>query len=133
MVLLVAESTDRFRAVFSFGPIDDVAHYPPDLLPFDPSDPRELELRSPGRWLQSIQVPVFVFEGEDEPANVPALAAMAQASRNPLAHFLAIPNVHHFSILAPMNELVAGVLRSGDGDLSQLALTPDDVCLIFAR
>jgi acetyl esterase/lipase len=55
LVLLVAECSDRFRAVFSFGPADNVAGYGPEYLPFDSSNPREIELRSPGRWLASIK------------------------------------------------------------------------------
>lgn len=132
LVLLVAECSDRFRAVFSFGPVGEITDYPPDMLPFDPSDPREFELRSPGRWLHSIRTPVFVFEGMED-GNAAALAAMARASSNPLAHFLAIPNVDHFSVLAPMNELIAETLASGNGDLSKLALTQDEVNLIFGR
>jgi dipeptidyl aminopeptidase/acylaminoacyl peptidase len=51
LVLLTAECSDRFRAVFSFGPADDVAGYGLDseYLPFDTSNAKELELRSPGR------------------------------------------------------------------------------------
>src|SRR5213078_4101010 len=45
LVLLAAECSDRFRAVFSFGPVDDVAGYEPQYLPFDTSNPREVELR----------------------------------------------------------------------------------------
>ena len=40
LVMLVAESTDRFRAVFSFGPADDVRGYGPSYLPFDTSEPQ---------------------------------------------------------------------------------------------
>ncbi len=63
LVLLVAECSDRFRAVFSFGPVDNVAGYPPQYLPFDTTSSREIELRSPIRWLHGIKSPVFVFEG----------------------------------------------------------------------
>src|SRR5437667_5755760 len=35
LALLVAECSDRFRAVFSFGPADDVSGYGPEYLPFD--------------------------------------------------------------------------------------------------
>ena len=55
LVLLTATASDRFRAVFSFGPAEDVAGYGPEYLPFDRSNPRELQLRSPGRWLQSVR------------------------------------------------------------------------------
>ena len=39
LAMLVGESTDRFRAIFTFGPIDDVRHYGKDNLNFDLSDP----------------------------------------------------------------------------------------------
>ncbi len=54
LVLLVSECSDRFRAVFAFGPVSDVSYYPSEFTPFDTSNRREVELRSPGRWLGSI-------------------------------------------------------------------------------
>src|SRR5579864_4486114 len=62
LVLLTAECSDKFRAVFSFGPADEVAGYGQEYIPFDTSNRRELQLRSPGLWLSSIRSPVFVFE-----------------------------------------------------------------------
>src|SRR5690242_291499 len=38
MALLTAESSDRFRAVFSFGPVDDVSGYPSEYTPFNTWD-----------------------------------------------------------------------------------------------
>src|SRR5207253_1872131 len=63
LVLLTAECSDAFRAVFSFGPIDDVLGYGLTYNPFALTDPKELQLRSPARWLHSIRSPVFVLEG----------------------------------------------------------------------
>ena len=70
LVMLVAASTDRFRAVFSFGPVEDVRGYPGQFLPFDTANPREIELRSPGRWLHSVRCPLFVFEGTEWTGNL---------------------------------------------------------------
>jgi dipeptidyl aminopeptidase/acylaminoacyl peptidase len=81
LVMLTAASTDRFRAVFSFGPADDVGGYPAEYIPFDTSRPKEIELRSPGRWLDSVRSPLFVFEGTDRPGNIEALRKMARAPR----------------------------------------------------
>ena len=89
LALLVAECSDRFRAIFSFGPADNVGGYGPEYLPFDTSNPRELELRSPGRWLASIKAPTFVFEGMVQ-GNIDSLRAMARSSTNPQLHFLAV-------------------------------------------
>src|SRR5579883_2120046 len=66
LALLVAESTDRFRAVFAFGPVDDVSGYGSKDLTFDLKNPREVQLRSPIHWLDSIHSPVFVFEGSSQ-------------------------------------------------------------------
>src|SRR5262249_50438812 len=89
LVLLTAECTDRFRAVFSFGPVDNVAGYGPEYIPFDARDRRELELRAPILWLHSVKCPVFVFEGTRQ-GNLAPLQAMARASKNSLAHFLPV-------------------------------------------
>lgn len=110
LVLLVAESTDRFRAVFSFGPVDDVRAYPPEFLPFDATDPRELDLRSPGQWLHSIRVPTFVFEGVLD-GNTDALRALAGPSNPQLRAFL-VPKADHFSVLAPVSRVIADKLVS---------------------
>ena len=99
LVLLVAECSDRFRAVFSFGPVGRVAGYGPEYLPFDTTSARELELRDPIRWLHAIKSPVFVVEGENSPGNVNALREMEQASSNPQVRFLAVSGAEHFSIL----------------------------------
>ena len=106
LVLLVAEATDRFRAVFSFGPASDVAYYPSEFIPFNTSNPREVKLRSPGPWLSSIHGPTFVFEGTDQ-GNLSSLQAMAKATKNPMVHFLPVTGATHFSILAPTNALIA--------------------------
>ncbi|HWH68599.1 MAG TPA: prolyl oligopeptidase family serine peptidase [Candidatus Sulfotelmatobacter sp.] len=60
LALLVAESTDRFRAVFSFGPVCNVAGYGAENLPFNLRDRQEVELRTPALWLHAIPRPTFV-------------------------------------------------------------------------
>jgi acetyl esterase/lipase len=132
LVLLAAESSDRFRAVFSFGPADNVAGYPPEYLPFDRADPREVELRSPGRWLHSVRVPTFVFEGTVQ-GNLGALQTMARASTNAKAHFRPVKGATHFSILAPTTALIAGKILHDDGPECNIAFTDDELNKPFAR
>jgi Fe-S cluster assembly iron-binding protein IscA/alpha/beta superfamily hydrolase len=105
LVLLTAECSNRFRAVFSFGPANDVIGYGPKYNPFAFSDPKEFQLRAPGRWLHSIRSPVFVFEGTG--GNLHALQAMARSSKNPLVHFFEVKGTDHFGVLAPTNRLIA--------------------------
>jgi dipeptidyl aminopeptidase/acylaminoacyl peptidase len=127
LVLLVAECSDRFRAVFSFGPAENVAGYGPQYMPFDPRNPREIELRSPGRWLASIRSPVFIFEGTIKSANLNSLQAMARASTNPKAHFLPVRGADHFSLLAPTTRLIAARILRDDGPTCNLTFTEEEV------
>ncbi len=126
LALLVAEQSDRFRAVFSFGPVDEIAGYGRDFLPFDLRQPQELALRSPGRWLSSIGSPTFVFEGMDR-GNVRPFHAMNLASRNPQLHFVAVDGADHFSVLAPMNRLIARRIIEDTGPDTILAFPEDAV------
>lgn len=126
LVLLVSECSDRFRAVFSFGPADDVAGYGPEYLPFDASNPREVELRSPGRWLAAVRVPTFVIEGAAD-GNVGSLQAMSRASTNPQLHFLLVQGATHFSVLAPACRLLADKVVHDTGAAGSLTLAEDEL------
>jgi dipeptidyl aminopeptidase/acylaminoacyl peptidase len=132
LVLLVAECSDRFRAVFSFGPVHNVGGYPPEYLPFDTSNPREVELRSPGPWLGSIKSPTFVFEGTVK-GNINALQALARASTNPNTYFIKVRGANHFSVLAPTNRLLAGKILLDTGAACNLTCTEDEVSKLFGR
>jgi acetyl esterase/lipase len=134
LALLVAESSSRFRCVFSFGPIDDVSGYGADsgFLPFDLSNRKEVELRSPGYWLSSIQSPVWVFEGNSG-GNIEPLRAMAKASTNPKTHFIEINGANHFATLAPTNKIIARKILEDAGETSAITFTEEEVNKSFAR
>ncbi|MCI0380887.1 MAG: prolyl oligopeptidase family serine peptidase [Gemmataceae bacterium] len=132
LVLLVAECSERFRAVFSFGPVNNVSGYPTQYLTFDLSNPRELDLRSPGRWLHSIKSPVFVFEGTVE-SNLHALQAMARNSTNANVKFLPVDGADHFNVLAPTNRLIAERILRDDGAKCNLAFTDEELRKPFGR
>lgn len=126
LVLLVAEASPRFRAVFSFGPVDNVAGYGQEMLPFNAADNRELEMRAPIRWLQSIKSPVFVMEGAVQ-GNLEPLQAMAKSPHPSAVSFLVVPGVDHFSILAPANQLIAGKILKDDGPTCNLTITEQEL------
>jgi dipeptidyl aminopeptidase/acylaminoacyl peptidase len=132
LVLLVAECTDRFRAVFSFGPASDVSYYPSQFTPFDTSNRREVELRSPGRWLNSIHAPTFVFEGTEQ-GNLSSLQAMAAATNNPMVRFLPVKGASHFSILAATNSIIASKIPHDEGPTSTITFTEEELSRPFAR
>lgn len=124
LVLLVAASTDRFRAVFSFGPIADVRRYPPEYVPFDLTNDREVVLRTPALWLHSIRSPTFVFEGTEQ-GNLDALSELGRRSKNPLVHFQAIQGADHFSVLAPLNQTLAQRILQDDGKVNPFHSSDD--------
>ncbi len=122
LVMLCAAASNRFRAVFSFGPIDDVSGYSPRWAGMVRTDnEKEVALRSPGRWLHSIQSPTFVFEGER--GNDYSLLAMQSSNKNPLAKFYLVPDRDHFDILAPVNRLLAQKILADTGPTSTLSVT----------
>jgi dipeptidyl aminopeptidase/acylaminoacyl peptidase len=132
MVLLVSECSDRFRAVFSFGPTNDVAGYPPQFITFDRSNAKEGRLRSPGYWLGSIKSPTFVMEGTKD-GNINALRVMAGTSKNVNAHFLTVNGATHFSILAPANKLIAEKILRDDGATCNLSIMEPELNRLFGK
>ena len=63
LALLVAEATDGFRAVFSFGPAENPALYGAANLTYNPFRANENRLRSPIHFLGGIKSPTYVIEG----------------------------------------------------------------------
>ncbi|MFO0964313.1 MAG: prolyl oligopeptidase family serine peptidase [Gemmataceae bacterium] len=133
MALLVAEYSDRFRAVFSFGPTDDVNRYPGEFKVFDTTSRKDVELRSPIHWLGSIRSPTFVFEGAGEGGNVLALQSLARTSRNPKAHFFLVNGADHFSTLAPINRLIAAKILRDTGAECDIAFTEAELNGLFGK
>jgi acetyl esterase/lipase len=123
--MLVAESSSRFRAVFAFGPVDDVRNYGGAFIYHDPSNEQEAVLRAPGRWLRSVQNPLFVFEGTE--GNIEDLNLMRERSANPRIRFFPIKGQDHFEILAPINELIAKKILAATSATSAIEITEADL------
>ena len=108
LALLVAESTDLFCGVFSFGPAAEAESY--GTLTFDVNNPQEWYLRSPIHFLDEITTPTFVIEGEFGRSQ--DLQELADASLNPDLHFIEIPNADHFAPLAKVNRFLAHKIQT---------------------
>jgi acetyl esterase/lipase len=132
LAMLVAESTDRFRGVFSFGPVADVEGYGTDYMPsFDTSNPKEIRLRSPGYWLGAVRKPLWVLEGTSR-GNIDSLRAMKKISTNPRIHFIGAEGTDHFAILAPTNELLANkILQDRAGSATNINISEKEVNQLF--
>lgn len=123
LVLLVAESTDKFRAIFSFGPADRVEGYGPEFCPFDRNNPKENDLRSPLGWLHGIKNPTFVFEGAIQ-GNAVCLQNMNGVNSNPKVNFFAVLGKNHFDLLSPVNKLIAERILKDNGPECNLTFSP---------
>jgi Fe-S cluster assembly iron-binding protein IscA/pimeloyl-ACP methyl ester carboxylesterase len=132
LALLTAECADTFRAVFSFGPMDDVLGYGLQFNPFVLTDPKELRLRSPGQWLHSMRSPVFVFEGAKD-GNADSLRKMAGQAKNPKAHFFVVKGANHFNVLGPTNRLIVEKVLKDTGKDCNLAFTEEEVNKAFGK
>jgi dipeptidyl aminopeptidase/acylaminoacyl peptidase len=137
MVLLAAECSPRFRAVFCIGPTDDIRDYPSQFdhlfQPFDTSNQREFELRAPGLWLDSIQIPVFVFAGTVNDGALPSLEKMSRTSTNSKIHFFRVAGANHFDILAPTNRLIAEKILRDDSPKCKITFTTGELNKPFAK
>ncbi len=123
LAMLVGASTELPRAVFAFGPVADVRRYGSEWIPPADADAREVELRSPGSWLHSVKAPMFVIEGADGESNADELRRMQAASKNHRIRFFAVPGVDHFSVLAPVNEVIAAkILKATSAAPLELSL-----------
>lgn len=113
LALLVAEATDLYRAVFSFGPVPDLADYGGRDWPWDTSNPRELRLRSSIHFLDSITTPTLVIEGTG--GNIEDLEKLESINANPLVETLALDRADHFTPLAPINRELARAILADSG------------------
>lgn len=116
LVLLVSEvasqtAPDLFKAVVSYGP----------ALKINWGNDREVDfdyrLRSPEYFLDEIRVPTFVIEGVKELSDVSRLESICKSTRNANLTCLFIKPYNHFSILAPMNSLIADQILLGGNNI----------------
>jgi len=133
LAMLVAESTNRFRSVFCFGPVTTVIGYGTDQLTFDTSNRKELELRAPVKWLEKIHDSTFVFEGTGQPSNISSLRALSRATRNPKLHFLPVEGATHFTILRPISRLIAQKILRDDGSESNIVFDEKDLAGVMRQ
>lgn len=128
LALLVAASTDVFRAVFAFGPVEHVGAYGGDLIYCDPESEMEMALRSPMFWLKDISSPTFAIEGTD--GNIDSLRSLRQLSENPSLQFFEIQHTNHFAVLAPINRLIAAKVRCAAN--LPLSISQSELSALFA-
>jgi dipeptidyl aminopeptidase/acylaminoacyl peptidase len=112
LALLTAACSDRFRAVFAFGPVADVSVYGQENLPFDINNAQEVKLRSPIQWLRGIKSPTFVFEGS-RGGNVDDVQAMRSITPSVVCQI--VDGHDHFSLLAQVTPRIAAAILADRG------------------
>ncbi len=126
LALLVAEYTNVFRAVFSFGPVEDVAGYGKEFNPFNIRDTQEVRMRSPIHWLHGITKPTFVIEGADD-GNDDSLKALQRRSTNSKVQFYLVGDRSHFSVLKPANRVIAKKILADRGASCNITLNEKEL------
>lgn len=118
MAMLVGECSDRYRAIFSLGPVAAVDQYGGNYTYCNTKDKTEMKLRSPIYWLHCVQSPMYVFEGGVDGNWDGAIDIMAQKNTNPKIQFFKIDGHDHFSVIAPIAELLARQIVSGNVNIT---------------
>jgi acetyl esterase/lipase len=132
LALLVAESTDRFRAVFAFGAVGNAKSYA-DEATFDVTDEKEVRLRSPMFFTSAIRSPTFVLEGASPPSNAGALPYLLPKEAGSPVRTFAVKGVSHFGILAPVTRLVAAKIAADSGAKARIELTDAELAAAVGK
>ncbi|MCP5092539.1 MAG: prolyl oligopeptidase family serine peptidase [Gammaproteobacteria bacterium] len=118
MVMMVGACSDRYRAIFSLGPVAVAGQYGGDYVYCDPNDEKEMILRSPIFWLHCVKSPMYVFEGAEN-GNWEAVQLMVEENSNPQIQFFEVPGLDHFSVIAPLAEVLSEQIVKGQVNVTR--------------
>lgn len=123
--LLASEYTDKFRAVFCFGAVDEIRYHNNSQFTFDTGIEDEYTMRSPIYWLDNIKTPTFLIEGSE--GNSANLLRMEEASENDNIHCYVIDNADHFAVLAPITPVLAQKILADTGAEVNISVTQEEL------
>jgi len=133
IALLGAEVPGNFRAAFSFGGAPDLRWVLFDgtgygNTPFYYKNTQEVYLRSPIHFVKFIKQPTFYFEGEDSSyiRDAMIMQRMAKESNIPFTAFI-VKGGDHFSILAPLTNMIAYKILQDTGPQCNITVSEDEV------
>lgn len=131
-VLLGNEYSKGFRAAFSLGGVPDLklrleAGRMMVAVPFDQTNPKELDLRSPRTYITSLKSPTFYFEGaENYWQEFNEIEEVAKANNVPFRAFR-IDGADHFNIVHPVTQLVAKKILQDTAEKTNIQFTKEDI------
>jgi dienelactone hydrolase len=123
--LLASEYTDKFRAVFCYGAVDEVKYHNNSQFTFDTDNKEEYKMRSPIYWLDSVKSPTFLIEGSD--GNSANLKKIERTSKNENIHCYVMEDADHFSVLAPLTRVVAQKILADTGTEPNITITQEEL------
>jgi dipeptidyl aminopeptidase/acylaminoacyl peptidase len=138
LALLASEMTNNFRAAFCIGGVTDLDRVFADgkgyeVTPFDLANRKEVEARNPIAFIDSLQTPMFYFEGGDS-WEAPAACQMqllARRSNRPF-HKIIVPRAHHWSVLQPASALIAQKILADSGPRCSITIDVKEARLAYA-
>ena len=118
LAMLIGEYTDRYRGVFSLGPVAAAEQYGGQFVYCDTDNEVEMKLRSPIHWMHCVKTPMFVFEGEEGNWDG-AVEVMAKKNTNSKIQFFKVDDFDHFDVIAPVAEMLADQILGGNVNITQ--------------
>ena len=129
LALLVAQSTDEFKAVFSFGPVAASTQYGAENVLHDLSSDKEIELRAPALFMNAIKADTYILEGSE--GNIDALRQLESYTMNQRVRFVEVEGSDHFELLQPINEYIANKMLTNMD--SPLILTAKELLSAYGK
>ncbi len=120
---------EKFRAVFSFGPVEDIKNHNQTQFTFDPEIKEESALRSPIYWIKDIKTPTFIIEGEN--GNSANLKALQRADKNDFTEYFIMEDADHFTGLAPATSVIADKILADTDTECNITLNEDELDLAY--
>ncbi len=127
--LLTAEASEKFRAVFAFGPVAYITNYSYDNFTFDAENKKEYKMRSPAYWLNSISTPTYIFEGDSRPSNASSLMELKEINHNSMLNCYLVKSKDHFSILAPVTRIISEKINNDVDSVWNQTFTDEELTL----
>jgi acetyl esterase/lipase len=122
MVLLAAESSSRYRAVFAFGPVGDMRNYGSSSCVPASASAAELKARAPMEFLGEIVSPTFIIEGMQS-GNGALFPYLRRKAGKADIHFVEVAGGTHFTTLAPGCDVIAKAILADNGPTPALDIT----------
>ena len=122
LALIAAAHAPRLKGAYVFGPTHDVSEYGRTGTALDRATGPELWMRNPVSFVEYLRVPTQVIEGSDE-GNTDAFEPLRKAAKSAPLSFLLVPGATHFTVLAPVTELLARKLVDAKADAPTVTLT----------